>query len=186
MAEIFKGDPEVAFDWLSSRFRSDNLKYLRNESLFQAAIAVLDSDQRIRLLSLIPIIFGTDNIIQDIVGNSLTVYQELLNTDHLQRYHLSPLGGHPDNLWIDKAQLALEADYSTEQVALATYQFGIKVSSGKISTMWQQWVNEFSELCNHNDEHIQQIGKIGRAYALEQQRRALERERHREIFGDDT
>lgn len=54
---------------------------------------------------------------------------------------------------------------------------------GNESDMWEGWVEVFEQLCQDNDERIQDIGKEGKDYALKQKEQALQQERREAVYG---
>jgi len=183
LSEILLTDPPLAFDWLSKQLSEGHFDYLRLDRLFKEIVTSLDVESRRRILHQIPLTIDTREMIRDVVGDNLDMYRELLTTAHLEPYHLAPLGGHPIGAWVEKALLAHEAGHNPERIAGACFSFGM-AWSGNESAMWQQWIDEFAELCNHHDGRVRVAGETGRSYALERQRQALAGERHDAIYGD--
>ncbi len=100
----------------------------------------------------------------------------------MKRFHLSPLSGNPAGTWIDKALLALDADYSPLDISQAVYG-NFRSWSGHKSTYWAQWAESFKPLLNHKDRRIRVVGQIGRDYSLKQRDRALAEERREDVYG---
>ena len=112
--------------------------------------------------------------LHSLIGDDIDFYRELLKDKGLKQFHLAPLSGHPEGIWVDRAKAALDAGYSSKEIALAVhYSHGLYSIEwiGSESEMWSGWVERFEKLCSHQDERIQKVGKIGRAHA----KAALER-----------
>ena len=121
-------------------------------------------------------------IVQRLVGDDLELYQDILKDDQLKSLHLSPLAGVPENLWLDKAKLALASGFDPQDVANATYSQSMSWS-GEESRMWSQWVEHFDRLLSHEDEKIHKVGELGKSRAEASRDRALSREREEAIHG---
>ena len=179
--EIFRGDPSVAFEWLQLRMIGTRT-FSYHENLLNVALQVVSLEQRKLLLEQIGDGFWHDEVVHGIVGNKPEVYRILLQNQRLKRFHLSPLAGSPAGLWIDKALLALDAGYSTSDVAEAVYG-SIQSWSGSESAHWAEWAESFEPLLTHDDERIRTVGQIGKDRALARREQALARERLADIRG---
>jgi hypothetical protein len=180
--EIFRKDPSLAFSWLQLRMKEKRGFSHCSDELRNVALQVISLEQRKNLLEQIGDSFGDSEIIHGIVDDETQVYCSLLENKRLKRFHLSPLAGKPNSVWISKALLALDFGYSTSEVSHAVYgQF--RFWSGNESTYWAQWFESFEPLLTHDDPRIRTIGKIGQDYALAQKEWALAKERHEDIYG---
>ena len=149
-----------------------------------AAAGVLDVDARRRLLRQVPETGEAAEFVACLIGKNPDLYRALLRDERLQPYHMVPLAGHPEGEWIEMAKLALDAGYSSKEVALAIYGFGMEFGwIGSESEMWSGWVERFERLCSHEDERIREVGEMGKAHMEENLRRALNRERQEAIYG---
>ncbi len=124
-------------------------------------------------------------LVVSLVGESLDLYRELLCSEQLELFHLAPLAGHPEGMWIEKVKLALGAGYISEEVGLAVYgPVGVAVEwVGSESKMWSSWAERFDKLCSHEDERIRDVGQAGRAYAMRNFEQALRQERKEAVYG---
>jgi hypothetical protein len=183
-SEILKGDPSLAYDWLQYRISKEPPEFFRYERTIKAAVSALDVDARRQILRQVPETYEVAELVACLIGENLVLYRELLNDERLKYLHLVPLSGYPEETWVEKAKLALDASYSIEEVADAVYGYPMIVSwSGKESAMWAEWVERFGQLCSHEDERIRRVGEAGRAKAEASWDRALERERNEAIYG---
>ena len=180
--EIFRKDPSIAFEWLQLRIKENRLFSQYGENLLNVALQVINLEQRKALLKDIGDNLWHDEVIHGIVDDEMEVYHDLLQIDRLKRFHLSPLAGDPTGVWIDKALLALHAGYSPSDIACAVYG-RFRFFSGDESIYWTEWAKSFEPLVEHSDPRIQTVGQIGMERSLAQRDRALDRERHEDIYG---
>lgn len=118
------------------------------------------------------------------MGDDIEVFKELLANAELADLHLAPLAGEPDNVWIEKSIAALDAGYSSEDIAGAVHGiFRVFTWSGKESDMWQGWINSFSKLLTHNDLRIRQAGQIGIERSEARRQQSLREERDKDVYG---
>lgn len=180
--DIFSEDPSLAFEWLQLRIKDNRNFLVYSDDLVNVALQVINLNQRKKLLEQIDDSFWNDGVIHGIVNDELEVYYNLLQNQQLKRFHLSPLAGKPDVLWVNKSLMALNAGYSTSEIAQAVYG-SFRFWSGNESTYWSQWVDSFEPLLKHDDSRIRTIGQIGMDYALSQKERALAKEKLEDIRG---
>jgi len=187
LGEAFKTDSRLACDWLEARVKEPppmlfTPVYAR---AVEAAVGVLDTESRGRILHQIPATYEMAELVVRLIGENLVLYRELLCDEQLKLFHLAPLAGHPEGIWIEKAKLALDAGYSSKEVALAVYgPVGIIVEwVGSESGMWSGWVARFDKLCSHEDERIRKVGEVGKAYATQNLEQSLSQERREAVYG---
>jgi hypothetical protein len=190
LSEVLKCDPLLAYDWLRNRTTDQSLEIFTYQSVrgdaIKAAVSVLDVNARRRILRQVPATFGVAELIKRLIGDNLTLYQELLRDKRLKDFHLVPLLGDPEGIWIEKAKLALDMGYRIEEVAEAVYGYSVaRMWSGDESALWAEWVEKFDRLCLHEDACIRKVGEVGRAKAAASRDRALEQERLEAIYGID-
>ena len=180
--EIFRKDPSLAFEWLQLRIK-DKLGFsYSSDDLRNSALQVISLEQRKTLLDQIDDEFWNSEVIHGIVDDEPEVYAILLNNQKLKPFHLSPLAGKPNSVWISKALLALDRGYTASEVSQAVYG-SFRFWSGNESTYWSEWVKSFEPLLEHDDLRIRSVGQIGKDYALAQMERALSKERLEDIYG---
>ena len=119
LAQVLGHEPELAHDWLQARLAEDFRQSYRHDSALKAAIAALNLEQKSRILADLPAQFGFEEVVLQLVGDNLDLYQQLLENQRLKRFHLIPLAGHPEEIWISKARLALDAGYCPDDIAHA-------------------------------------------------------------------
>ena len=172
----------LAVEWLAERLK-ENEELWRYEETIDAALEGLAVDDRRRLLGILPDDFFPPEIVRRLVGNHIDLLRELLQIDRLKHLHLAPLVGYPNlSDWIGKAEAALDAGYSANEIADAAFGHGWSWS-GSESAMWNEWVKPFNDLRSAASERIREIGVIGSALAAQRRDAALERERAEEVRG---
>jgi hypothetical protein len=182
LKEVFHSHPQLAYSWLERQLTNLGLLYFRQEKGIKTAIDVLDSKARTRVLDLVSVDqFRSADFVAYLAGDDLAVFEVLLATERLKKLHLAPLLGYPEGVWAEKALLALEAGYSSDQIADAAFK-KLFTWSGNESDMWATWVEKFEVLCKHEDERIQEIGRIGRDRAQASKEAALRREKLEAIY----
>jgi hypothetical protein len=180
--EIFRKDPSLAFEWLQLRIKNKRGFSYCSDDLRKVALQVIDLDQRKSLLEQIGDRFWDSEVMHGIVDDEPEIYAILLHNQKLKRFHLLPLAGKPNSVWISKALLALGAGYSASEVSQAVYG-SFRFWSGNESTYWAQWVESFEPLVTNDDPRIRTVGQIGKDYSLAQKDRALAEERLEDIYG---
>jgi len=148
-------------------------------------VSALGPEERSQLLSKLPDDQALEAVVQLLVGDDLDLYAQLLRRGDLEHYHLTPLGGHPDDKWIAKAKLAISAGYDADLVAHAAvwaspegFSFG-----GSEAAVWSEWIERFEPLCRHDDGDIRAVGDAGKRQSTANRDRALAEERQEAIYG---
>ena len=120
-----------------------------------------------------------------LIGNDVDIYRLLLQNNRLELFHLVPLKWQDNELWVEKAKLAIKKGYSAKDVASAAYGYPFLSVSwiGNKSTVRKEWVERFAKLCLHENKDVREVGAVGKAIAEAQLKAALLREREEEIFG---
>ena len=186
LSEIFERYPSLAHPWLQARLDEGfPLSFTHNwEQAIQAATSALDAEARIHLLHQLPDTDTMAEVVIHLIGEDLTVYEEFLSSKRHKSLHLAPLSRPPEGVWIGMAKLALDAGYSSADIAVAMRQHvGVSVEWGPISKKWETWVKRFERLCEHEDTQIREIGRVGRQQAATILDRALEREHDEAVYG---
>lgn len=182
--EILEGDKDLAFEWLIARIdeRPKFFDYHTRKEI-SAAISVLDSQQRIATLPHVPSDgLLTFELLRELASDDLKVCEELLQTPRFRKYQLTFLRGHPKELWIEKAQLALNAGYSAQDIVGATIEHDSSWT-GEESNMWQGWIDDFAPLLAHEDTRIRSIAEIATAKLNSLQADARKTERRAAVYG---
>lgn len=185
LGRVLKGDPSLAHDWLRILVGEQYPSLYRYENALKAAVGALDDDGRLRILQQVSEAADVAELIAHLIDDDLGLYQVLLNDDRLRRFHLVPLSGCPEGIWVEKATLAMDYGYDVEEIARAAYTpyESIVMWSGNESDRWASWIERFDHLCSHEDERIRKIGAIGKANVQTAQERALAEERKEAVFG---
>ncbi|HEY3411930.1 MAG TPA: hypothetical protein VGM51_02625 [Armatimonadota bacterium] len=184
LGEILSLHPTLAQAWLERRLADDgNGNNLRTES-DQAAAGALDLVGRLEIMSQLPLTYWAGTLIAHLVGGLEEVYRVLLADVRLKQFHLRPIGASDGEVWERLAVAALDADYSPEQVAGATWPSALSWC-GPASNMWRTWEDRFGALLAHGDERIRQVGVVGIKQAQRCRNEALEREQMRSMSRRD-
>jgi hypothetical protein len=182
--EILEGDKDLAFEWLIARIdeRPKFFDYHTRKEI-SAAISVLDSQQRIATLPNVPSEgLLTFELLKELTSDDLKACEELLHTPRFRKYQLTFLRGHPKGLWIEKAQLALNAGYSAQDIASATIEHDSSWT-GEESNMWQGWIDDFAPLLAHEEARIRSIAEIATENLRRLQTDARKSERVAAVYG---
>jgi hypothetical protein len=105
-----------------------------------------------------------------------------LHTRRFRKYQLTFLRGHPKGLWIEKAQQALNAGYSAQDIASATIEHDSSWT-GEESNMWQGWIDDFAPLLAHEEARIRSIAEIATEKLRRLQTDARKSERRAAVYG---
>lgn len=144
--------------------------------------ALMDADEKVRLLPLLEGIHPTD-FTAWLIGDDLPIYRALLENDKLRSHHLLPLKGKPSELsWQGKALLVLDYGYQPRDVARAAIgtHWGW---SGSAVAFWQSWIEEYEVLLSSSDPRLQEVGQIGKELPEYELEKAKKEEEHETIYG---
>lgn len=120
-----------------------------------------------------------------LVGSDRELYQELLSIPELKDFHMAPLSGDPNEAnWIDLAKLALAAGFSHRNVSHAVESSSFSWTGG-LSTYYQEWIERFERLRQHQDVDMQKIAEEGLKSFVALRDRERKIERQEEIHGWD-
>lgn len=182
MKQIFKSDPTIARKWLACRIDSepDHVWYM--EYAAKEAFNVISDEDKKYLFPKLKDRYAHASIALRLVGDNIDLYAHYLTINLGEDLHLAPLNTRPIGNWIDMAVLALDAGYLPEDIVRAAYGHGYS-HEGKISDMWQGWLNQFDALCLHTDSRVKEIGDIGKKMADNNRSRAIINEHKEEVFG---
>jgi len=185
LTQVFQEDPTLARDWLEARLSEGFKHSYRHDSGLKAAVSALGPEERSQLLFRLPDDYGLEAVVQLLVGDDLDLYAQLLRRGDLEHYHLTPLGGHPDDKWIAKAKLAIGAGYDADLVAHAAVWASPEGFSfwGSEAAVWSEWIERFEPLRKHDDGDIRAVGEAGKRQSTANRNRALAEERHEAIYG---
>jgi hypothetical protein len=183
LREIVEYDRTLAFDILDALIAKDpeSLAMWDIEPL-APLVAILTVEERRHLIDRCGGLMMTD-LVAMLVGNDLGLFAQLLANPALKDHHLKPLAGDPSMPgWTDKAMLAMDAGYTPERVSHSVLgrSWGW---SGRVSAMWQGWIDKFEKLLAHADPRVREVGKTGMEWAAEHRDKELRQERHEDIHG---
>jgi len=182
--EILEADKDLAFEWLIARI-NEQPKFFdhHTQKEISAAISALDSQQRITTLPHVPSEgLLTFELLKELTSDDLKACEELLHTPRFRKYQLTFLRSHPTGRWIEKAQLALNAGYSPQDIVGATIEHDSSWTGGE-SNMWQGWIDDFAPLLAHEEARIRSIAEIATAKLESLQADARKSERSAAVYG---
>ena len=182
LSEILKADSALSFEWLQRRLSENPLTLLRIDKSVDAAVGALSIDGRRKILQQLPVDSTSSELVNNIIGDDLDLYRELLSNEILSPLHLLPLIGRPQGVWIEKAKLALDAGYGPEEISNTACHVS-KIWWGNESAMWDEESEPFNQLLSHDDDRIQKIGELCIAYFEASRENALIRERREAVYG---
>ena len=182
LSRVLQSDENLAHDWLAARIKEDfDAIYLYKEAVAAAVAALSDSARRTLLLN-IPPKHTMQYLVGALVRDDVALYKCLLANPRLKMFHLIPLDDHLGMACVEKARLALEAGYGTQEIAHATFP-SMLTWVGNKSSLYEKWIETVAPLCSHEDAHIREIGEIARKRATAQRERALNEERDEAVYG---
>ena len=181
--QVFENDTEVFFDWLIVHIDDGSLNksYWITDRLTDA-LSRLSTSQRVEALNSISEqhTFGLSQVISDLVGDDMTVFERFLAMDHLARTHRAAFA----SVSREKIMVATRLGWSDEKVASAILDPSIPVMMmGEESNHWQSSCDYFSSLSESSDAEIVAVGRAGYAMAKAELNRALRRERDEDVYG---
>lgn len=184
LCEILKAEPAIAFQWLLKQATTNPRKLYQFGKAITSAASGLNTDQRIALITQLPSEYNIGELVDLVVGSDLNAYAALLANKTLKDFHLAPLHGELSLEWIEQAKLALKAGYLPKELVAATHgSLRIITWVGPESVRWEGWIQQFEQLCNHEDRQIREIGELGTKYSVQRRDAALKVEHDEAVYG---
>ena len=189
LLEIFEVEAELAVRWFKHRFDVD-LFHLPYEfrSRIGEVFAAWSLEDRRNLLDIVPYGFFYNEIVVKIIGDKVPLYEWLLKKSSWpESALLAPLHRSIDAVWVAFAKLAHEHDLAPEDIVSNTFitEGIIVLSTGKTSSTWKNWRDQFEGIRDHENAIIRQIAEIGYQRSDERYKEELNRERDQDVFGRD-
>ncbi len=183
--EILAEDSELAKDWLLEWMASGR-HWLDMREDCAAIASGMTPDQRLYILQCIedrPVI-GIDEIVRQLVGNDLELFAQALRMDNLSNYRASLLAGRPDETWLKKATLAIDAGLGLGEIAEASYTLSM-MWWGEESKMWAEWRQDFERLAGNeiDDPRVAALIRIAIESISEREGLAKAREARENVLG---
>ena len=189
LREILKSDSVLSEEWLQMGLDQGRgwFSVRGQEIAVESVIPAMDIPQRSKVLRALPSEWNqtTHEIVGHLIDQNLDLYRELLDSNDLAHYHLSPLERKPDSVWWKKAALALDAGYSVGRVVEASLKGESEGWIGSESEMWVEWRTAFEALARigEDDPRIQEVSRGGAEMTRPYEEPAVRRDRHRDVFG---
>ena len=189
LKQIFKVEAKLAVRWFKQRFVDDSFhpSYEFRSDLGDV-FAEWSLEDRRNLLDIVPYGYFYNEIVVKIIGDKVPLYERLLKKSSWpESALLAPLHRSIDAVWVAFAKLAHEHDLAPEDIVSNTFMTeGIIVSStGKPSSTWKNWRDQFEGIRDHENAIIRQIAEIGYQRSDERYTEELNRERDQDVFGRD-
>ena len=189
LREIFKVEADLGLRWFKQRFVDDSYRpQYEFRSRIGEVFAAWSLEDRRNLLDIVPYGYFYNEIIVKIIYGNLALYERLLKKSSWpESALLAPLHRSIDAVWVAFAKLAHEYDLAPEDIVSNTFiTEGIIVSStGKPSSTWKNWRDQFDDIRDHENGAIRQIAEIGYHRSDERYKEELNRERDQDVFGRD-
>ena len=189
LRRILSADSELARQWVTGFLDSDPQPVSAASRIVAEAIDALDTAGRLAVLERLHLDDAIAYwLLPRIVGRDLTVFHRLLEMDQLQRHHLRPLSGRPDQKWISLARLALKEGKEPRSIALASFLSGSFLNedglvNGDGREYWAQWDRAFAELENDPNEDLREVARYGQERVREESQKSAARKRQHELDG---
>ena len=176
---IFHSDPGLAFDWLRARIRdAGELESAMEGGVYHSAVQVLNPEQRRQLLLELEPGLLTSQLVPWLVGDSVDLYQCLLERESLRGDHLEPLSQEAlGDKWRDMAPLAVEAGHEPRAVAGAVV-FPALSGWGYGIDRWSAWKAELDDILERETGPLREIAREG-VKIVEERLAAAEAEKRR-------
>jgi len=182
MQRILESDAALAQAWLLRYVEEEEVTITdRLEPATLGAVSVLDKGQKLAVLRALQGQHSRRSLTNALIGGDIELYEEFIQSEELGPAHLWPLEGKPAGSWAEKATLALEAGFTPERVARASYS-GSREWSGNESDMWQDWADRFRDLSSHVHEGVRDVARAGIEYAEQRREHALAAERLQAVY----
>ncbi len=183
--EILKKHPDLAKDWLLE-WMSSGRHWLDMHEDCAAIASGMTRDQRLYILERVedvPVL-GIDGIVRQLVGDDLELFTQVLTMDNLSNYRAALLAGRPNEMWLKKATLAIEAGLGLGEIAEASYMLPM-MWSGEESKMWAGWRQDFERLADQefDDPRVTALLRIAIEGVQNRERHATAREAKEGILG---
>ncbi len=189
LKQIFKIEAKLAVRWFKQRFVDDSYRpQYEFRSHIGEVFAAWSLEDRRNLLDIVPYGYFYNEIIVKIIDGNLALYERLLKKSSWpESALLAPLHRSIDAIWVAFAKLAHEHDLAPEDIVSNTFiTEGIIVSStGKPSSTWKNWRDQFEGIRDHENAIIRQCAAIGYHRSDERYKEELNRERDQDVFGRD-
>lgn len=180
--KLLESVPEIRYDIAASLLIDTKYISWVHDKPYLNLFAAMEVDEKIRLLPLLEGIYPTD-FTTWLVGDDLSIYRVLIESDKLRSHHLLPLKGKPSELsWQGKALLALDYDYQPCDVARAAIGNHWEWSGSAVA-FWQSWIDEYNILLNSSDPRLQEMGRIGKEFPEYEMEKAKKEAEHEAIYG---
>lgn len=182
LEEMLASSPQMAADWLRARIRNNDRRALWNRKNVESACRGLEEAERLELLRELSAHFYRDGVAAALVGDSESLYREVLGDRSTGKSWEDPLRRPADETWRRFAGIALEEGRTPLEVASAS-MLRSDSWSGPYSGHIQGKIDQFSAWLDDADDGVREVAEQAVAWLREQQAPALADERREAIEG---
>jgi hypothetical protein len=181
---IFGSDPDLALAWLEARLEDvRDFEVVSERGVYASAIEALREDQRGELIRRMAPGYLAGQLLPLLIRESTALYSQLLAREALRPYHLEPLaGGTLEGAWWQKAELALKAGHTPQDIAHAAF-LGIRTISGFGEEYWEKRKRSFEAVVDTAQGGLREVAEDGRRIAEGHIAHAQKRKRELELTG---
>ncbi len=160
LERILISDLALAENWLCNLVESNEFVSFQTTKMTNSILDHLNVNQRCKILNSINSSFRSSKIVQHIVGHELSLYRILLSLHHLAHVQLAPLHDPSEKVWPKKVLLALDANFSDDEIVSAVRQSTV-VRVGRASESSENIRKQFELLIQNPDVRLRRLGARG-------------------------
>lgn len=180
---ILKNVSALALDWIKTRLQqAETHTAWGDHGLLAGALKVLSTPEREHLIDVLRPEVLHRPILCNLVQRDPERYRKVIARTDLADRHLMPLAGKPDAAWAELAILALDAGYTSEEIAAESFM-GMYSYGGSGREFWEAWDRAFAELEDHPSVGVRQVARHGRAEAKTRIQHAIKKDKRDVLRG---
>jgi hypothetical protein len=186
LREILPAHPELASPWLETQAREHDgyVPHAARTALLDA-LRMIEVSRWPDLLEALAKRAATRPLIRELVAGDPKRYAALLGEPRLGAYHLAPLAARPSEGWIELVHLALRSGYAAGEIVNAAVHGGLNSHWGPESAYWADFLEALPK-GEARPPDVLSVIKLCRELVEEEHRRAVDRERHDAVHGEES
>ena len=98
-------------------------------------------------------------LVKAIVGDSSSVYVQLLEIRDLEQFHGSPLDRHPDSVWVALVMAAMQNGMTADNVVYESRRF-FTMDFAEVPDKFHREITRWTELTQHQYSGIADIARL--------------------------